>query len=75
MFRSENRGKWPSICGYAGCGISFYITGIYASCGNQKHIFSLESSKSTSPQPMTRVWLVLAASAMTGNIEVPFGWR
>lgn len=72
LFRGENRGSWSPICGYAGCGISFYITGIDASCGNQKHNFSLESGKSTSPQPITRVWLISAAAAMAGSSEVPF---
>lgn len=75
IFGSEDLGRWPPICGYAGCGISFYITGIGASARNQKHILDLESAESTSTQPMTQVWLIQAASALDVGIQVPLVWR
>lgn len=75
IFGSENPRGWPPICGYAGCGISFYITGTEAVAGNQKHILHLERNESTSTQLMTQVWLIEAASALEVWIHVPLIWR
>lgn len=69
--RTRTEAGGHPFAGMRDVGSPFYITGISASSGNKKHMLSLDPTETTSPQLLTHLWLVWAASALAGSIQVP----